>query len=398
MTGSGTIARRLRVTAASLVVLAACSATTPSPSPGDPSSGAPSPIVSTAPSGPASPATGPDTGGELMQVVADELRLRTAAGTDASLVEALPRGTVVRVESDPVEADGFRWLEVLTIDGQTGWAADGDATDPWLAAIPDVGSGSPIVTLATVCDVVGPLNPPTTVVMDDGWVIAPDEPEVGGWVTRQLSSAGLEEIRGAVTGSPYLQASAEYVPEPKPGAEPPGHGACQYTFTVPPEGGGEPIVVSSVGWFGDEEESTFYQPSPERRTLDALAQNLTNVIRLLDDEAWTGNALPYVPAEVVLRIDEASGGPAPDDAPEVDPAAIGIGDIDAFGAPAGTGRCGTLSRERAFDLARVLNQAVPGFAIRLNSVPTPYFMTGDRWFSIILGPRFPGGEPRCPES
>ena len=322
--------------------------------------------------------------------------MRAEAGIDASLVDTLFRGALVRLDAEPVEADGYRWREIVTLNGRVGWVADGDASDPWLAELPDLGRGTPLVTLGTVCDVTPPLNPPATVVMDDGWVVAVNASAGGGWVARQLSSDGLDEVQGAIRGSPYLQRSADYLPQPKPGAVPPAHGACQYTFTIPTVGG-EPIVVSSVGWFGDEEESTFYQPSPERRTLDTLAGTLTNIAGVLDDEAWTGRALPYVADEFVLRVEEG-GGPAPVGAPVVDVAALGLGDLDAFGAAAGAGRCGTVPRAQAFELARMLNQAEPGLAVRLDMMPTPYFATDERWFGLVLGPRLPGGEPRCPES
>ena len=392
MSAAGIISRRLHFTAGCTLLLAACSAATPSAS----LPGSSSPTASAAASGQArSPGSDDVAAGEFLQVVADELRLRSAAGTDAMLVDTLPGGTLVRVESEAVEADGFRWREVLGIDGQSGWAADGDATDPWLTPVPEVDGGTPVVILGTVCDVIGPLNVPTTVVMDDGWVIAPDPSAGGAHVTRQLTSDGLEEVRGAVQGSAHLQASDEYLPQPKPGAEPPGHGACQYTFTIP-TAGGDPIVVSSVGWFGDEEESTFYQPSPERRALDALARNLTNIMGLLDDGSWTGRATPYVAEELVLRIEEGIGGPAPEGAPELDPAVLGLGDIDEFGDPVGTARCGIVSRAQGFELARLLNRAEPGFSVRLDNVSTPYFTTDDRWFGLVFGPRLPGGQPECP--
>jgi uncharacterized membrane protein len=64
-------------------------------------------------------------------VTRDGTRLRAQAGTGAQLLWEMPRFTVMRVTSGPVNADGFQWYE-LTGNGRTGWCAwlQADASGP----------------------------------------------------------------------------------------------------------------------------------------------------------------------------------------------------------------------------------------------------------------------------
>jgi len=229
--------------------------------------------------------------------------------------------------------------------------------------------------------------------MEDGRVIATDGASGYGWTVRPLSAAGLEEVREGVLASPYLQANAEYRPQPRADAgDAPGHGVCSYTFTIPTDA--EPIVVSTIGWFGDEEERTFYEPSPERKALDGLARNLIAIEDVLGDEAWEAAALPYVAPAYSVHIARGIG-PVPQDAMSIDPGALGIGDIGSFGSPAGSGRCDTISRTHAFQIASILLVASPGANVRLDAVSFPYFTTDDGWFNAALTPVFPNGQPDC---
>jgi uncharacterized protein YgiM (DUF1202 family) len=52
------------------------------------------------------------------------LNLRSAAGTGGSVVEVLPQDAVLTILSGPVSMDGFRWYEVETELGETGYVAD----------------------------------------------------------------------------------------------------------------------------------------------------------------------------------------------------------------------------------------------------------------------------------
>jgi hypothetical protein len=357
-------------------------------------SGAPSGDSEPSASGSAEPG---GTAGNILQVVADELRLRGEAGTDATLVDTLARGTTVRAVSDTVEADGFTWIEIVAIDGRRGWAATGDGVDPWLAPPVDLADAVPILTLDRGCDVVGPITMPLTTVFDDGHVVAQDSERDFAWTVRQLSESGMETIREDVLGSPYLRASGEYVPQAKPGAEPPGHGACLYTFNIPTEG--EPIVVTSVNWFGDEEESTFYQPSPERKALTGIAENLIDIHNILQDGDWAGAPVPWVASEYAVGI-----GPQPDPAPEgipsLEPADLGLGDIAQFRTPMAGDAC-LISPEQAFEAIRALMSASADLPpssqpqLGLNFVTFGSFATSDGWMNIVLAPRSHDDRPDC---
>jgi Bacterial SH3 domain len=386
-----------RALSAAIVVIAGCTAESPAPPTAGEASGVPAPEVT--PSGAsAAPSAGPSpegavSDGGLAQVLSDELSLRSEAGTDAELVDTLARGTVVRVESGSTEADGFTWFEVVDVEGRRGWVADGDGEDAWLGAITDLTQAAPSLTLSYGCDVVPPVNPPATTLLDSGLVVARGQADGGEYVVRQLSAAGLDELREGVLESPYLQESADYQPVRRPGLEPPGHGLCVYVFTIATDG--EPIAVRTVGWFGDEEESTFYEPSPEREALDSIARNLIDINGILDDEAWESPPLPYVGGDYLLMTEDGFGAP-PGGAVEVDTSRFGLGDLASFGTPTGNGRCGTISRADAFEVARVINEADPAAAMGLDAVRTPYFMTGDGWVTMTMAPRFPDGGPDCP--
>lgn len=56
-------------------------------------------------------------------VTTDDLNLRTAAGTSASVLAVLPRGTPLTVTGAPIAANGYTWYPVKTGAGATGWVA-----------------------------------------------------------------------------------------------------------------------------------------------------------------------------------------------------------------------------------------------------------------------------------
>ncbi len=332
--------------------------------------------------------------GAIMMVVADELRLRGEPGIEGAVVGALARGTVVRAIDGPVEAEGFRWYDVVDVTSHHGWAADGDGIDPWLSPIESVADAGTLLSFGSACDVTGPFNAPSTVVLDDGRVILRGS-DYGSWSVRRLSAAGMAHLQANVMSSPYLQQSAEYQPVPQAGAEPPGHGLCVFTFSAGTET--EPIVVTSVGWFGEQEESAFYEPSPERKALDAIARNLMVIDSVLGESMWEPAAwLPFVAEEYVLWAGPGVG-PTPDGVPIVAPDALPFGDLDDFGDPAQGGRCGSVTREEAFELARVLNDAAGAAEAQLNAANFLAFESNGAWTQLVLVPRTPSYELSCDE-
>lgn len=326
----------------------------------------------------------------IVQVVADGLQLRSAAGTHAPVVGGLERGAVARIESDPVEADGFVWYEVVDLDSNRGWAASGDDEDAWLATVADQPDGSPLLRFEQVCDVAGPLSPPAVTVMDDRSVVMGDYGR--GWRLGLLTDAGFDRMSEAVLESPYLLASAEHELVVRAGAEPPGHGVCVYTFTV--GNAAEPIVVRSVQWLGEEE--IFFEPSPERRALDGIAHGLKTLEESLGPDAWETEPLPYIGDSFMVSLGSGDG-PIPRETARVDPSALPIGtSLGDLGDPPPGGTCGHLTIAEAFELALVLRDA--GGDLALDTFSTAAFATDSGWFSVILTPQGPDGYPACTDA
>jgi len=332
----------------------------------------------------------PPTTDSIVQVVADGLQMRSAAGTQAPVVGGLERGVVARIESDPIDADGFVWYEVVDLDGNTGWVASGDDEDPWLATITDQPDGSARLRFQQVCDVAGPLTVPPVTVMDDRRVVTGDYAR--GWRLWHLTDAGLERLSEAVLESPYLQSSAEYELIVRPDAEPPGHGVCVYTFTV--GSAGEPIVVRSVQWLGEEE--IFFEPSPERRALDGIAHGLNTIEESLGPDAWQAEPFPYVAASYKVGLSRGAG-PLPPEVTRVDPSALPVGTaLGDFEDPPPGGTCGELTVVEVFELARVLRDA--GADVALNTLSFTAFATDAGWFNLDLSPQAPDGYPACTDT
>lgn len=328
-----------------------------------------------------------------MMVVADELRMRATPGTASELVAGLELGDVLQIVSGPADADGFAWYEAIDIGGRRGWLASGDGIDAWLTALPPKGDRVPVLSFEFGCDVTGPFQGPSTLIFEDGRVVH-DVSGAAEWQVRTLSASGLAHVRDNLLGSTLLQTNAEYRPVPRPGAEPPGHGACLFTFITTTAGA--PIEVTSIGWFGDDEESEFYEPSPERKTLDAIAQSLMAIDSVLGESSWEpAGWLPWIPEDHLLGLGPGVG-PPPDDIVVIDPETMGLGDLAAFGARAGRGRCGVIFREQAFGFARALNAAGHEPAIQLNTSTSVGFRTDTGWTYGLFHPSGPG-TPSCDE-
>jgi hypothetical protein len=363
----------------------------PSSQPTSTSSSVPSAPASASPGSPTPGAPEPPTRESIVQVVADGLQLRSAAGTQASVVGGLERGAVARIESDPVEADGFVWYEVVDLDGNTGWVASGDDEDPWIATVADQPEGSARLRFEQACDVTGPLSLPPVTVMDDRRVVMGDYER--GWRLWRLTDAGFDRLSEAVLESPYLQSSAEYELIVRPDAEPPGHGVCAYTFTVGTAA--EPIVVRSIQWLGEEE--VFFEPSPERRSLDGIAHGLNTLEESLGRDAWEADPFPYIAASFMASLGRL-GGPVPAEQTRIDPRALPIGTaLGDLEDPPPSGICGDLTIAEAFELARVLRDADGGL-MALDNFSSAVYATDAGWFSLTLAPQAPDGYPACSDA
>jgi hypothetical protein len=339
---------------------------------------------------PSAPAAG-FAAGAVVVVIADSLRVREAAGTTAGTTAGLELGAVLKLEEGPVAADGFDWYRVTGLDGTAGWVAAGDEADAWLASVSGM-SAARVLELEYGCDVVGPVRMPATTILEDGTVIA-NGPGGTALEVARLSAAGLATIQSDVVELPALQRSADYTPTPLPGAEPPGHGACQYRITIGPDP--EPIVVSSIGWFGDEEEAEFYEPSPERRVLDAVANNLIEIRSVLDDSMWVDDrALPYVATSYALWLTPEAIS-APNSAVPFEDLGFGR-PWHEVGEPHGDGRCALVPPEVAFDVIRALRAG--GQEAGLDRLGGGLATDAGEGIGLLMAPQTPLGRPACDDA
>lgn len=270
-------------------------------------------------------------------------------------------------------------------------------------------SGDPselLLRLVTVCDVSPPQLLPRFTLMADGTVVWHSSADIPALVyTRRLTPDGLAEMREYLFGSGVFETSAEYVPELRPGApEPPGHGACAHTYTAHD---GD-VVVRSTSWFGEEEETTYYQPAPERQALDLLAGELLEPEALVDESAWATPAAIYEGTEyqlmIVLYADSPGLGSGTLDAS--DAAWPFEGPVDAFGVQGGPWgaagqnvRCGPISRDDANALIASLEDP----EAQQPSVGPPWYWSlaweeGNGSMDVHLVPLMPDGFPGCADA
>lgn len=228
--------------------------------------------------------------GTVIQILAEAIRLRETPDTSADIVSPMTRDMTASVIGGPTESDGYTWLEVDGPHG-TGWVATGDSEDRWIVAVPNMERSALALRFRYMCDVTPALVPPALTLTTNRDVILTSGPDQGGWQIGRLTPTAFSDLM-AVAEHPYLQRSATYEQELRAGAgEPPGHGLCIYLFTL-----GAPddrVHVTSISWFGEEEESAYYVPSPERRQLDELARRLMLGGDLFADAAWEQQPTVY---------------------------------------------------------------------------------------------------------
>jgi len=215
----------------------------------------------------------------------------------------------------------------------------------------------------------------------------------GQWSIRQLSPAGLEQVRQEVIDAPLLQAGASYPLQLLPDA---GVlvGACSaYTFSIGSDS--DAVIVTSSPWMGDDAEAQSAVPSPERKELDRLARLLGSLQDWLGSDAWADEAWPYAADSYLMRVVK-NAFPAPDGTP------YGVGvawpftvPIEAFGEPIDeTNRCGDLGLEEAFEMVRLLRGL--GIDARLEVTNDHIdLVSGTGWITAALWPQAPDGIPNC---
>ena len=293
-------------------------------------------------------------------------------------------------------------------------AAPTDSPPPAIATEPPVASepaASGDALLLRVLTLGGPVDPasmlPGTTVTTDGMVIwrPVSTTFFAGYLTRQLTDEGLAELRALVFDGGLLDADAAYELEPLPDAEPPGRGGFEHTFTVGE--GSDQVVVTSVGWLGDEEEATYYEPSPERRALDALANQLRDPESLLGEDAWEGPATAYEADEYLLVLTAYPDVP-PYGNPDVSAVPLPIdGPLDEYGesysdTQSPPARCGVVTRQDATAIVNGLTELGVGDAnsVGLDRATAASLDWAERNGTVDLWllPRLPGDYPDCDAS
>jgi hypothetical protein len=364
-------------------------------------SGSPVPVGEPTPSSTADqPSVGHSafTVDDIVQVTVDGLRMRGTADAQAPVIAGLENGEVVRVVAGPATAGGYDWYEVIDLDSRRGWVASGDDGGPWLISVSgDPGHGEVLLAFDYWCEMNPPLHQPSLRLTDDGRIVVARHPlGEDGWRTWQLSGAGLDEVRRRVLDAPTLQHSGEYYHERLPNTpDPPGHGGCVYGFVVGT--GADQVVVSSAMWFGDEEEAAYYVPSPERRELDGLANDLRDLEGWLGADAWAEPSPRRYIASTFLLTSAAQEGEPWQSLPSSGATDWPFdGTIEQSGEPLddhGRARCGSLDLGQAFETVRLLREL--GVEARIDGLWSFGLTHRDGWTDFLLSPRSPDGAPNC---
>ncbi|MEA2652138.1 MAG: hypothetical protein QOI85_1859 [Chloroflexota bacterium] len=252
------------------------------------------------------------------------------------------------------------------------------------------------------CDVPPPVVGPSVSILADGRVVwnRLNQDQSSTLSVRRLNPEGLAQVRDAVTGTGLFDADGVYRLVRRAGTgDPPAHGYCVWDFVW--EGGPAPVRVSSTMWFGDEEESAYYEPSPERLALHQLAIDVQDPEAWIDPSGWEdAAAMPFVPLSYLVLAGVTSPQVATEGAPDVDAVTWPFAQAaDAFGEPVGDGqqRCGIADAAAIEQLAAELAAAgleqfegVPNMAM----VALPWG-SRDAAIDLFIYPQMPDGEPPC---
>lgn len=259
------------------------------------------------------------------------------------------------------------------------------------------GPADAVMSFTQTCDVLPEVNVPAATVLTDGRVLWRENNRL---VVRQLTPESLSQFMDQVRSTGLFAASAQYGLERRAGTpEPPAHGLCVWSFTWRDDSSATVVKVVSGQWLGDEEESTYYEPSPERETLDALAQRLRDAATLVGDDGWAQpTASPYEPEEYLVLVSVTVPELATAGAPDFDdvtwpfdalPDEVGI-EYRVFEPPS---RCAVANAESVATLVNELSAA---------GLPDPYAAGANLpWqaraatVSLSFWPVLPDGRPSC---
>ena len=265
------------------------------------------------------------------------------------------------------------------------------------------GEGETLINFIALCDVLGPVIGPSVSILDDGRVIwnrLNDDQTSTTLSVRRLNAQGLAQVTEAVTGTELFEGEGVYDLVRRPDTpEPPGHGLCRWVFDWAGDEGA--VQVQSTMWLGDEEESTYYEPAPERLALHELALNVQDPEAWIEPAGWEDpEAVPFAPTSFLVLASVTVPEIATEGAPDVDAVAWPFDqEPDAFGEPVGEGqqRCGIADAAAIQQLTGELAAAgleqfegVPNGA----NVFLPW-ASREAALDLFIYPQRPDGEPPC---
>lgn len=266
-------------------------------------------------------------------------------------------------------------------------------------------AGAPDATLLSFiqrCDVAGPVVGPSVSILGDGSVIwnRLNEDETTTLSIRRLNDAGLAQVRDAVGGTGLFDEEGTFRLVRRAGtSDPPAHGYCVWDFDW--AGDAQPVHLSSTMWFGDEEESTYYEPAPERQALHELAVNVQDPEAWIDPAGWADTeATPFSPTSYLVLATITVPEVATEGAPDIDSVTWPFDQqADTFGEAVGGGqqRCG-IADAAAID---VLAAELVGAGLEQYTTVTSGASVTLAWASreaaveLFIYPQRPDGEPPC---
>jgi len=219
--------------------------------------------------------------------------------------------------------------------------------------MPSPGQLAEVALRFQACDLDCTINP-GTIVLADGRVMRMGE---DGMTERQLTPAGMQQIRDALEVTGLFDQSATYQPIMNPGMESGGFGPLGLGFDV--GSGADAVHVGSSElspFLGDNQRAgNVWTIPPEAYVLNELAMKLGDLDVWLPPEAWQGPAKAFVPERYLLIVTTLRVQGVLPDWTEVDtvrwPFPVPIDAVgDAYVRPdigEGTSRCLVLTRRTA---------------------------------------------------
>jgi hypothetical protein len=265
------------------------------------------------------------------------------------------------------------------------------------------GDGETLLSFIALCDVLPPIIGPSVSILDDGRVIwhRLNADQVSTTLSvRRLNAEGLAQVIEAVTGTGLFGEDNAYDLVRRPGTpDPPGHGLCRWVFDWSGDDGA--VQVESTMWLGDDEESAYYEPAPERLALHELALNVQDPEAWIDSTGWDDpEAVPFTPLSYLVLAGPTVPEVVTEGAPDVDAVSWPFEQgPDAFGEPVDEAgrRCGVAEAEAIDELMAQLAAAGLEQFVSVQNGAGAVLPWGSRdaALDLFIYAQRPNGEPPC---